>query len=205
MMALLSDHGDGQDPGEPFQTDPKPGASICVHTPKDGPGGNTAASLVAHLCSDGSRLPVYWCSFYSPCLGLFLPIFIEGNLPPMLSKGDGEPTEESPWWGFHRLSRFVRSAPETRMPLVRQRWTDIQNELFHSAEEMALKGRRLIDDGQTEKASQVLTEYMNQNATTMWTTLSDLLSEFSAQQSPPQAHAERSNTSSQKENAFTPF
>ena len=62
MMATLSDHSDAVRPDEEFQTDLRQGG-ICVHFNEDGTGGNTAASLVADLCNDGSRLPVYWCSF----------------------------------------------------------------------------------------------------------------------------------------------
>ena len=181
MMALLSDHGSGQDPGEPFKTDPDPGAGICVHAPEEGSGGNTAASLVAHLCSDESRLPVYWCSFYSPCLGLFLPTFIEGNLPTVLANGGGESDPESPWWGFHRLACLVRFRPE-RVSTVRSRWVPLQTQLFQSAEEIAVEGHNLLNNGHTEKASLVLTEYMNQNVRTMLATLSELLDEFSAQE-----------------------
>jgi len=82
MMAILSDHSNGQNPGEPFQSAISPPPGICVHSKEDGTGGNTAASLVADLCHDGSRLAVYWCSMYSPCFGIFLPMFIEGELPP---------------------------------------------------------------------------------------------------------------------------
>ena len=42
-----------------LQTDIRLGTGICVHYPEDGSRGNTAASLVADLCQDGSRLPVY--------------------------------------------------------------------------------------------------------------------------------------------------
>ena len=54
----------------------------------DGSGGNTAASLVADLCGDDSRLAVYWCSHYSPRLSLFLPFFTVGALPAVLVVGD---------------------------------------------------------------------------------------------------------------------
>jgi len=178
MMALLSDHSDGQTPDEPFQTTIKSGAGICVHTKEDGTGGNTAASLVADLCADGSRLPVYWCSFYSPCLGLFLPIFIEGRLPPVLSKGDANPSDESPWWLFHRLGRAVRARPETRAPYVRKRWAALQNSLFETAYSAAAEGRGLLDRGQTDRASRLLTAYMSENAATMLEKLSEMLQEF---------------------------
>ncbi len=178
MIALLSDHSDGQAPDEPFQTTIGRPPSICVHSNEDGTGGNTAASLVADFCADGTRLPVYWCSLYSPCLGLFLPTFIEGDLPPVLSIGDAVPGDESPWWQFHRLNRLARAEPETRVPLVRDRWTAIQNRLFETAYQLAAEGRRLIDNGRTDEASRLLTGYMAENVSTMLAVVSELLDEF---------------------------
>ena len=174
MMALLSDHSDGQTPGEPFQTAINPGAGICVHSSETGTGGNTAASLVADLCADGSRLPVYWCNFYSPCLGLFLPIFVEGELPPVLSRGDTDPDDGSPWWLFHRLSRVARAQPETGVSFVREEWSRLQDNLFESAYPMAIEGRRLIDKGQTDEAGRLLTVYMAENTSTMLEKLAEI-------------------------------
>ncbi|MBT4496894.1 MAG: hypothetical protein HOC74_04195 [Gemmatimonadetes bacterium] len=177
MMALLSDHGDGKMPEEPFQTEINPGSGICVHTGEDGKGGNTAAGLVADLCVDGSRLPVYWCCFYSPCLGLFLPIFIEGELPPVLGIGEAEPSDESPWWLFHRLSRVARARPGG-VNRVRERWADLQRQLFDSAYAMAGEGRRAIDEGNVDEASRRLTEYMEENTAAMLGEVKDMLREF---------------------------
>ena len=178
MMALLSDHSDGKAPDEPFQTGINPGAGICVHQKEDGTGGNTAASLVADLCADDSRLPVYWCSFYSPCLGLFLPVFNEGDLPLVLGIGEARPSDESPWWLFRSLSRHARADPETRIPAVRERWAKFQAQLFETTYEVAREGRRLIDEGQARRASHMLTEYMEENALTMLAILSETLISF---------------------------
>ena len=46
------------------------------------------------------RLPVYWCAMYSPCLSIYLPVFIEAELPPELSIGEQHPSADSPWWLF---------------------------------------------------------------------------------------------------------
>ena len=178
MMALLSDHSDGTSPREPFQTGITPGAGICVHQKEDGTGGNTAASLVADLCVDGSRLPVYWCSLYSPCLSVFLPMFNEGTLPLVLGIGDARPSDESPWWLFRSLSRNVRAAPEERIPPVRERWATFQGQLFETAYEMAREGRRLIDDDKHAKASRLLTDYMAENTSTMLAFVSEMLMSF---------------------------
>ena len=69
--------------------------SLCVHRRGPTPA-STAASVVADLCADGSRLPVYWCGMYSPCMTLFQPIFIDGQLPGVLGIGDERPGPGQP-------------------------------------------------------------------------------------------------------------
>ncbi|HZO88017.1 MAG TPA: C69 family dipeptidase [Chthonomonadaceae bacterium] len=178
MMALLSDHATGTKPTEPFQTQLGAPGGICIHYDDEKTGTNTAASLVADLCADGSRLPVYWCSFYSPCLGVFLPIFLEGDLPPILSVGGAEPDAESPWWQFRRLSRAVRARPEERVGTVRQEWAEMQGRLLRSAYDVAAEGRRLIDAGREEAAGRLVADYMNENVTEMRARISRMLKEF---------------------------
>jgi secernin len=175
MMALLSDHSDGKNPDEPFQTEIPQGSSICVHHNADGGGGNTAASLVAHLCADGSQLPVYWCSLYSPCLAVFLPTFIEGNLPPVLGIGDEEPADDSPWWLFRRLSLSVRANGRTAISEVRAEWKNFQDRLFVSADQIATEGKTLIDVGHGDEAERLLTDYMASNVAEMLTTVRGML------------------------------
>jgi dipeptidase len=177
MMAVLSDHSDGRRPQEAFQTILQQGG-ICVHSNPDGSGGNTAASLVADLCRDGSRLPIYWCGFYSPCLALFLPIFIEGDRPPVLSIGEQQPADDSPWWQFHQLSRLARRDTSAWVPHIRQRWTAIQTVWFATAYELAIEAKKLIDSHQAETAAAMLTEYMTENTRLMLTELKSLLAEM---------------------------
>ena len=118
---------------------------------------------MAELCADVSRLPIYWCSFYSPCLGIFLPFFLEGDLPPVLALGGAAPDADSPWWLFHRLSHLARRAPETGIPAVRERWAGLQAEFTDSADRTAREGRRLLDRGEAATARPMLTAYMAQN------------------------------------------
>jgi secernin len=177
MMAVLGDHGDGGVPDEPFMTAIRASTGICRHPDHTGAGGCTAASVVADLCADGSRLPVYWCSFYTPCLGLFLPLFSEGELPVLLTRGGATPGDDSPWWLFYRLNRAVMGAPDELAPLVRQRWQPLQDELFATAYELAGCGRQLVDAGQQSEAKKLLTDYMAQNAMLMMAKVTALLDE----------------------------
>ena len=177
MMSVLSDQDGSQSSPDVFQTDLKQGG-ICVHCNEDGTGGNTAASLVADLCADGSRLPVYWCGLYSPCLALFLPVFIEGQLPPVLGAGSERPDDMSPWWMFHTLSRAVREKPGERIDLVRSKWLEMQTELFYTAYSIAEEGRHLMDKGSADKASELLTDYMKRNTQEMLKAVTGLIKAF---------------------------
>lgn len=177
MMQLLSDHGSEKASSNRFDTDLQQGG-ICVHCNEDGTGGNTAASLVADLCADGSRLPVYWCSFYSPCLTLFLPTFIEGTLPSVLGVGAEDYDKASPWWLFHELSKVVRERPEERVVLVRNGWREMQEALFETAYVMAEEGRRLMDGGREDDAAKLLTDYMDRNVQGMLGTVREWLGGF---------------------------
>jgi secernin len=179
MMGVLGDHGHGSAFGEPLDTTIAPGrSSLCLHRRQDGSGSNTAASVVADLCSDGSRLPVYWCSFYSPCLGFFLPVFMEGELPKVLSKGSATAGDFSPWWRFRELSRAVYADIENRVPIVRAYWAPLQESCLAATYTVARQGRRLLDLGREAKATRLLTDYMDLNTTTMLDGVAELLDHF---------------------------
>ena len=177
-IAVLSDHGGDDSDETSFDTTLKQGG-ICVHHDQDGAGGNTAASLVAHLCADNSRLPIYWCSLYSPCLGVFLPMFIEGELPSVLAVGSEKPLDESPWWLFRQLSLKVCAGGIEPVSVVREKWETFQKRLFGSAYEMAKVGKELIDDQRQAEAKQILTEYMAENVALMLETVRRMLTDMS--------------------------
>lgn len=183
MMRTLSDHSDGRHPDEPWAEDIRGPVSLCVHRTEESmseigqvtPPGNTAASLVAILCADGSRLPTYWCGMYSPCMTLFLPTFIEGELPAVLSVGGEKPSADSPWWMFYRLTHDgIRSGPARRAE-IRAAWKSLQQELLGSAREMARKGREMAANGDESGASSMLTTYMAENTKRMLDTGRSLL------------------------------
>jgi dipeptidase len=181
MMAILSDHSDGQSPQEDWQTAVRSSTGICRHPEANGEGGCTAASLVAELCADGSRLPIYWCSLYSPCLTLFLPIFMEGELPPVLTLGDGTPSTDSPWWLFHGVNRLVMNGSPDAAERVRNGWQPMQQALFASAYAIAREAKQLLDDGYAAEATSRLTDYMATNAARMIDTLQTLHNELAEQ------------------------
>jgi secernin len=177
MMALLCDHSDGENPHEPIREELPTTISICMHYTGQRHG-NTAASLVADLCADGSRLPVYWCSLYSPCLGPFLPVFIEGQLPTVLAVGSEQPSDDSPWWLFRDLERSVRRGDQfdaDGIAEIRSTWAEFQEELLDSAYRIAAEARERLDAGQEQYAYQILSRYMNRNLERALSTVREVL------------------------------
>lgn len=184
MINILSDHGSGDADPASYEAEINPGTGICVHGKFEGGDGNTAASLVADLCADGSRLPVYWCSFYSPCLGLFFPVFLEGSLPSTLSIGEGVQSDGSPWWRFYQLSQLARTDPEMGVSFVREGWTDFQMDLFDSAYRVAVEGQQLINCNRKEDAFQLLSHYMAESVDEMMQKVAQLSAQLEQELTP---------------------
>lgn len=163
LMQVLTDHSDGENPDEEPVVDVAGDVSICLHRTAGDTMGASTASLVADLCATGERLPVYWCGMYSPCMTVFMPMFIEGDLPISLSIGGQTPSDDSPWWDFYRLTHHgLRAGAEIRAE-IRSELAVLQNELFESAYATAEKGRELIGNGANGAATELLTDYMAGN------------------------------------------
>ncbi|MBT3943853.1 MAG: hypothetical protein HOF43_14180, partial [Chloroflexi bacterium] len=161
LMLTLSDHGAPESDAGAFESVPGDMRGICTHPAAEG--GVTAASLVADLCADGSRLPVYWCGMYAPCMALFFPVFIEGDLPEVLSVGGGGYSDDSPWWMFYALGQEGFAGGPDRMKEIHEGWWDLQKGMFGSAYAMAGQARGMIDAGDRDAASKMLTDYMAEN------------------------------------------
>ncbi len=182
MMKLVRDHSDGSNPGEPHRTTMPSEGSVCMHHTSNTKG-NTAATLIAHLCDDGSRLPIYWCSFYSPCLGIFLPTFSEATVPSILSIGDKEMDDRSPWWLFRQLEKQTRKEmdfDEEKIALIRNTWAPIQDSLIESSYLIATEANTLIRADKPNEAYRLVNEYMTDNANVVLSEIRRLLSVINA-------------------------
>jgi dipeptidase len=164
MIEVLTDHSDGENPDEDRVVDVAGDLSICLHRNVGESTGASTASLVADLCATDERLPIYWTGLYSPCMTVFLPNFIEGDLPGILGIGGELESADSPWWDFYRLTQHgVKAGAEVRAE-IRSVLANLQQELFESAYEVAKNGRELIDNGSDDAATEMLTKFMAENA-----------------------------------------
>ena len=164
MMSVLTDHSDGVNPSEPQVADVAADISICLHRTEGESTGASTASLVADLCATDERLPVFWTGLYSPCMTVFMPMFIEGDIPSSLSIGGEQESNDSPWWDFYRLTHHGLGAGAETRANIRSELSVLQNELFESAYDIAEKSRELIGNGANGAASDLLTKYMAENA-----------------------------------------
>jgi len=164
MRAVLRDHyGEGVVPRTDHAPEDERSYAVCQHVPGVG---STTASAVVRLGRDDETL-VYWGSFGSPCLGVFLPYYVEAALPAALAQGGASATLDSPWWRFYELSRQVAADPGARAPIVRAAWDALEARV--ESERPGVEARAL------REGPDVLTAFMQANVDVMTTTLESLI------------------------------
>jgi len=178
MFDILRDHSDGKNQQEMYPFDDKNKLSICMHY-TDKIKENTTASLVADLSSNDSRLPVYWVSFYSPCLSVFMPIFIEGYIPRSLVNGDKQDYGLSLWWKFRNLETIVRNDSTGELEeMVKEKWYNLEERFLTNAYEIASNMKILFNIGKKPEAIGLINHYMKSNVNEILTFLDDFNSKF---------------------------
>ena len=164
MCAILRDHyGEGLQPLAERSPDDEQSYAVCQHVPTIG---TTTASAVARLGHDDETL-VYWGSLGSPCLGAFLPYYVNAELPAVLARGGRSSSPDSPWWRFYELSRLVAADPFARAPIVRAAWDALEARV--EAERLEVEARAV------REGPAVLTAFMQANVAAMTTVLETLI------------------------------
>jgi len=90
--------------------------SVCMHAD---PVGTTTASMIAEIPSVGGEPPVYWACLGSPCVSAFIPLYVDADIPAVLSRG-GEQPDNSPWWLLKKLLTHVEADWSRYAPRVRE-------------------------------------------------------------------------------------
>jgi secernin len=161
LVAALRDHGRDNvlPPAERANDDPRR-YTLCMHAE---PVGTTTASLVARLPQERSAPWPVWISFGSPCVGVFLPVYLDGVLPGALSWGRGQPpsdSRESAWWTFHALNRAADAKPARALPLARGRWRELEDAIEGDRVLVEREARALAAAGESVEAAGLLSDFM---------------------------------------------
>jgi dipeptidase len=152
LRAILRDHYESGPIHTPRPFDDPQFFSLCMHAdPLD----NTTAAIVAALPADRAAVAAVWVCLGSPCVGAFLPCYLEGTLPEILTRGGAEPDPESPWWRMRTVLDVVERDFAGLGPRVRARWDAFEGRL---ATEAAAVEREAAEAG-SERAS-ILTRFM---------------------------------------------
>jgi secernin len=172
LRGTLRDHYDGPvfQPGRP--PDDERFFCLCRHDPIN----NSAAGMVARMPAVEDGLLCYWGCLGSPCIGVFLPYYIDGQIPPILAHGGREASGDSPWWRFKKLLDLVERDFARYTPIVSAHWNDFEADVTARATEIEAEARTKKNAGLDDAASELLTRFMTDNVTTMLDRLDKLLS-----------------------------
>lgn len=176
LRAALRDHY-GTDAHRAAETpDDERYFAVCMHAD---PVGTTTASMVARLPDAPDDLLRYWGSLGSPCVGVFLPYYVDGELPQALGRGAAEPSPDAPWWRFKHLLTLVERDVPRRAPHARAFWDELEQVIDGEAAEVEHKALRLRRAGQHDSAARLLTRFMEANVALALGRLERLISELS--------------------------
>jgi dipeptidase len=157
LRAILRDHYDAGPAHRRRPFDDPYYFSLCMHAdPLD----NTTAAMVASLPADRSTPVTAWVCLGSPCLGAFVPCYLEATVPAELGHGSDEADGRSLWWRMRELSTLVERDVARAGPAVRAAWEPFEEAVAREAaavEAVAAAARRA---GRPSEAATALTAFM---------------------------------------------
>jgi secernin len=112
--------------------------SVCMHAE---PVGTTTASMIARIPPSADEPLTYWASLGSPCVGFFVPLYVDGDIPEALTRGGEQPSDDSPWWQFKRLLALVERDWPRYAPHVRRELDQFEAELNERIQQQRIANR----------------------------------------------------------------
>jgi secernin len=170
LRVALRDHYESGPLHTPRPFDDPRFFSLCMHAdPLD----STTASIVAALPADPDVPAAVWISLGSPCVGAFVPCYLDGAVPALWTTGGGEP-DGSAWWRMRGLLTAVERDVATLAPVVRARWDALEVALEREAVGVEAEATAARRGGRATVASALLTAFMARAAAAWSATLADV-------------------------------
>jgi dipeptidase len=176
LRSALRDHYGAPTPRSEISLDDERYFAVCMHAD---PVGTTTASMIARLPEYPDNLLRYWGSLGSPCVGVFLPYYVDADLPAILARGGCDATPDAPWWRFKHLLTLVEQDWPRRGQRARAFWDELEYTLDGEAAEVEAKAVRLRRAGERDAASRLLTRFMAANVGLALERLERLIGELS--------------------------
>jgi secernin len=135
LRRLLADHYEGmQGAVDPFGGDSGP-TPLCQHGHARS-GRITTTSLVANLRDKETRPPLAWCAFGPPCLSVFFPVFLDGDLPEAFCTAGHHPGVTGVGARLFRLNEHLHASPRRHAAVI-DAFSRLQARFDQDAEEFA--------------------------------------------------------------------
>lgn len=142
IRRLLADHYEGTS-NEVDPLAPLGSLSICRHASPRQPTATTS-SFIAELGRGPHHLPLAWCAFGPPCAGIYLPLFLAGDLPEALSHPENPANLAR---RFHQVQTNMSRNSE-RWNRFRQSLASLQVRLDQQTEEFCAEAATLKRNGE---------------------------------------------------------
>jgi dipeptidase len=94
---------------------------------------------------------------------VYLPYYLEGDLPAAVSCGGRDPSPESLWWSFRDLLTNVESDAERLGSAVRAYWDAVEAEVAERAPQIEARAADLRAREDRAGAARMLTSFMDAN------------------------------------------
>jgi secernin len=158
MQGVLRDHLDGGSaPPKGATSEEERYFTLCMHSE---PVGTTTASLIASLPIDRRGPWPVWTSFGTPCTGIFVPVYLTGVIPDLLSRGGESSEPDSAWWVFHELQVAASRDFARYTPALRHQWSSLEEKI--DIERRGVESSvRLAEVSGDDEAARLLTEFMD--------------------------------------------
>lgn len=164
VKAWLCDHGELDGPPECTRPVEDPDRySVCMHAD---PMSMTTASLAVRLPEEVGRRPwPVWISFATPCVGTFLPVYLDGTIPARLARcGEDRRDGPSAWEAMRRLQEQATPTFPESLGRIRAGWSELERtlELDRLRIEQEAAGR--FATGAYDDGERILTQFMRDSA-----------------------------------------
>lgn len=176
MQSILRDHLDGGPVRLPGPTiEDEEFCTLCMHSE---PIGTTTASMVAPLPADRRAPWPVWISFGTPCTGVFLPVYLDGRIPPALARGNAEPDAGSAWWAFKVLQDAAAVDFPRHTPWLRDAWKSFEARVESERAAVETEAARARAAGSQAVVTKLLTDFMARTWSDAITQARDLASQL---------------------------
>lgn len=177
LRAILRDHHDDGPVRTPRPFEDPHYFTLCMHAdPLD----NTTASMVATLPATRGAVAAVWTSLGSPCVGGFVPLYLQGTVPAALAAGGRDEDASSPWWRMRALLSRVEVDFARHAPPVQRRWAAFEADVAREAGTVEAAAEAARRAGRTTETHALLTAFMDRTVARWSATLDALLAELPA-------------------------